>query len=516
MHDACVTAPVARCRCVRCLQARLQASAAFARDRIAASRGPMAVRAESRYTIAARRTGKAGLAAGAKPQERRRPCRWWRCRSRIARSWRGAMRSSRTCAAWSAPSAVIADEDERRAYETDALTAYRAHAAGGRAAGLDRGGLARAALTATQNGIKVVPRGAGTSLSGGALPSEDAVVVGVVAHEPRARDRLRRTASPASRSASPTSASATRSQPRGFFYAPDPSSQLACTHRRQHRHELRRRALPQVRRHHQQRARRQDGADRRRRSSRSAAPISMRRATTCSASSSARRASSASSPRRRCASCARPRARGRCCSASTPARPPAQCVAAIIGAGIIPVAIEFMDQPGDPGLRGLRQGRLSARRRGAADHRGRGLGGGDRRPARRASPRSPSRFAPERSCASARAPSRAPPSGRAARRPSAPSAASPTTTAWTASSRSASWPRCWSPSPHICDGHGLRVANIFHAGDGNLHPLILYDANDPDAGRAGRGGGRRDPRSSASRSAAASPASTASASRSAT
>ncbi|MCB1377679.1 MAG: FAD-binding protein [Alphaproteobacteria bacterium] len=28
--------------------------------------------------------------------------------------------------------------------------------------------------------------------------------------------------------------------------------------------------------------------------------------------------------------------------------------------------------------------------------------------------------------------------------------------------------------------HGLRVANVFHAGDGNLHPLILFDANDPD------------------------------------
>ncbi|HTQ33337.1 MAG TPA: FAD-linked oxidase C-terminal domain-containing protein, partial [Stellaceae bacterium] len=27
--------------------------------------------------------------------------------------------------------------------------------------------------------------------------------------------------------------------------------------------------------------------------------------------------------------------------------------------------------------------------------------------------------------------------------------------------------------------HGLRVANVFHAGDGNLHPLILYDANQP-------------------------------------
>ena len=29
-------------------------------------------------------------------------------------------------------------------------------------------------------------------------------------------------------------------------------------------------------------------------------------------------------------------------------------------------------------------------------------------------------------------------------------------------------------------GHGLRVANVFHAGDGNLHPLILYDASKPD------------------------------------
>jgi glycolate oxidase len=28
--------------------------------------------------------------------------------------------------------------------------------------------------------------------------------------------------------------------------------------------------------------------------------------------------------------------------------------------------------------------------------------------------------------------------------------------------------------------YGLRCVNVFHAGDGNLHPLILYDANDPD------------------------------------
>jgi glycolate oxidase len=32
----------------------------------------------------------------------------------------------------------------------------------------------------------------------------------------------------------------------------------------------------------------------------------------------------------------------------------------------------------------------------------------------------------------------------------------------------------------IATRHGLRVANIFHAGDGNLHPLVLYDANDPE------------------------------------
>ena len=39
-----------------------------------------------------------------------------------------------------------------------------------------------------------------------------------------------------------------------------------------------------------------------------------------------------------------------------------------------------------------------------------------------------------------------------------------------------------------------KVANIFHAGDGNLHPLILYDANDADAGASGPS--RRAPRSS--------------------
>src|SRR5260370_9463096 len=31
----------------------------------------------------------------------------------------------------------------------------------------------------------------------------------------------------------------------------------------------------------------------------------------------------------------------------------------------------------------------------------------------------------------------------------------------------------------LSEAYGLAVANVFHAGDGNLHPLILYDANKP-------------------------------------
>jgi glycolate oxidase len=31
----------------------------------------------------------------------------------------------------------------------------------------------------------------------------------------------------------------------------------------------------------------------------------------------------------------------------------------------------------------------------------------------------------------------------------------------------------------LSDQHGLAVINVFHAGDGNLHPLVLYDASQP-------------------------------------
>ena len=40
--------------------------------------------------------------------------------------------------------------------------------------------------------------------------------------------------------------------------------------------------------------------------------------------------------------------------------------------------------------------------------------------------------------------------------------------------------------------YDLRIGNIFHAGDGNLHPLLMYDERDRDADRAGDEGGERD------------------------
>jgi glycolate oxidase len=125
------------------------------------------------------------------------------------------------------PGSVIASSDELRAYETDALTAYR------------RVPLAVVLPTTTEevssvlsycneNSIKIVARGAGTSLAGGAIPQEDAVVVGL--------SKMNRVLSInyANRSASVQAgitnlAVSQAVGSEGFFYAPDPSSQLACS-----------------------------------------------------------------------------------------------------------------------------------------------------------------------------------------------------------------------------------------------------------------------------------------------
>ena len=50
--------------------------------------------------------------------------------------------------------------------------------------------------------------------------------------------------------------------------------------------------------------------------------------------------------------------------------------------------------------------------------------------------------------------------------------------------------------------HGLRIGNVFHAGDGNLHPLVLYDARHPGEASARRSSPRRSSRRASTPAAA--------------
>ena len=122
--------------------------------------------------------------------------------------------------------AVVHDPVETRVYECDALTAYKCPPL-------------CAVLPATtaevsavmrvchEEGVPVVPRGAGTSLAGGALPTADSVILGVArlndVIETDYANRIIRVQS------GRTNLSVTGAvEEEGFFYAPDPSSQLAC------------------------------------------------------------------------------------------------------------------------------------------------------------------------------------------------------------------------------------------------------------------------------------------------
>jgi glycolate oxidase len=122
---------------------------------------------------------------------------------------------------------LIVDAEGRRTFETDALTAYRClPLAVVLPASTEE--VSKVLRFCHQNGIKVVPRGAGTSLCGGALPLEDAIVLGisrmsrVLAID--AANRVARVEAGITNIAISQAAA-----PQGFFYAPDPSSQLACT-----------------------------------------------------------------------------------------------------------------------------------------------------------------------------------------------------------------------------------------------------------------------------------------------
>lgn len=122
---------------------------------------------------------------------------------------------------------VITEEAERRAYESDGLTAYRQ---------LPMivvlpettEQVSRILKYCNDNNVRVVPRGAGTSLSGGALPLEDGVLLGLGKFNRVLEidyDNRCATVQPGVTNLGVTQAV----QDKGFYYAPDPSSQIACT-----------------------------------------------------------------------------------------------------------------------------------------------------------------------------------------------------------------------------------------------------------------------------------------------
>jgi glycolate oxidase len=122
---------------------------------------------------------------------------------------------------------VLWQEEDTRPYECDGLTAYRNLPM---VVALPETGeqVQRILRTCHELGAPVVPRGAGTGLSGGALPPGDGVLLSmakfmrVLRVDPRARLAV---VQPGVRNAAISDVVA----PFGLYYAPDPSSQIACT-----------------------------------------------------------------------------------------------------------------------------------------------------------------------------------------------------------------------------------------------------------------------------------------------
>jgi glycolate oxidase len=122
---------------------------------------------------------------------------------------------------------VIAAEREMRPYESDGLTAYRQLPMVVVLPETTEQ-VSRVLAFCHAERIKVVPRGAGTSLSGGALPLEDGVLLGMAKfNRMREIDFANRVAvvEPGVTNLAVTQAV----EQAGFYYAPDPSSQIACT-----------------------------------------------------------------------------------------------------------------------------------------------------------------------------------------------------------------------------------------------------------------------------------------------
>jgi len=122
---------------------------------------------------------------------------------------------------------VVSDPIGLEVFEADALTAYR-NVPLAVVLPSSTEEVARIMRYCHDNALDVLPRGAGTSLSGGALPLQDTVVIGVSKMnevlDVNLDDRAARVQTGITNLGISNAVA-----PYGFFYAPDPSSQLACT-----------------------------------------------------------------------------------------------------------------------------------------------------------------------------------------------------------------------------------------------------------------------------------------------
>jgi glycolate oxidase len=123
--------------------------------------------------------------------------------------------------------AVIAEADELRVYESDGLTAYR-QLPMIVALPETTEQVSRILALCHERAIKVVPRGAGTGLSGGALPLADGITLGL-AKLNRILDVDLANRCVVAQTGVTNLAITQAVAADGFYYAPDPSSQIACT-----------------------------------------------------------------------------------------------------------------------------------------------------------------------------------------------------------------------------------------------------------------------------------------------
>jgi glycolate oxidase len=370
---------------------------------------------------------------------------------------------------------VIVTEDERRAYEADALSAYRAVPLAVVLPGTTEE-VAAVVRYLSENGVKMIARGAGTSLSGGALPSPDAVVVGLARMnrilEIDYDNRIARV------EAGVTNINITNAVAHhGFFYAPDPSSQLACT------------IAGNI-------AMNSGGAHCLKYGVTTNNVLGIRMVTIdgtvvdiggdhldaesydllglCIGSEGQFGIVTEATVRiLRAAEGARPMLMG-----FDTAEAAGACVAAIIASGIIPVAIEYMDKPAIKVCEAFAHAGypLDVEALLIIEVEG-----------------SEAEIADLIARITAIAEGFAPSTMRVSKS-EAESAAiwKGRKSAFGAMGRIADYmcmdgviptsrlPDVLRRVGEICAGYGLQVANIFHAGDGNLHPLILFNANDPD------------------------------------